>query len=213
MWSRDGKTLLFGRIRLSRHDLVMADLGSATERIVFSDLKRRMAVNDVSPDGAWAVTTAFDIGNPVTELWLIPLRGNGEVRPFARDPNGTMAGAFSPDGQWVVYASNPRSRPQLRIARFPDGRHQTDLAAETAWFAHWINDGELLLTGPHGLRILPLNRDGNAWVTGTARDARPNSPGPGDTVTNDGKRFLDRVQNPAAESRSVTLVTGWLKSP
>ena len=212
-FSRDGKSIFFCRVSPSRYDLVMADLGGATERIVFSDPKRSMAVSDVSPDGAWAVATSFDIGSSLSRQWLIPLRGNGELRPFARDPNATMGGTFSPDGQWIVYSSNSLARPQLRIARFPDAGHQTDLASEPAWYAHWINDGELLLTGPHGLRILPLNRDGNAWVTGTPRPARPNSPGPGDTVTNDGKRFLDRVQNPAAESRSVTLMTGWLKSP
>jgi hypothetical protein len=208
MWSRDGKTLLFSRRRGRRSELVAADLASGSERILFFDPRRDAYASDISSDGAWLLMTLWQETGTHPEVNVLPMRGNSPPRPLVPGLPSQF-GRFSPDGQWVAYAVNPMERSQLRIARFPDGAHETQLDTEYAWSAQWINAGEVLVTGPSGLRILPLTREGNAWIAGTTRVARPELRNVTLTATNDGKRFLDLVLDPASPSQATTLVTGW----
>ncbi|HUR80079.1 MAG TPA: protein kinase [Thermoanaerobaculia bacterium] len=206
LWSRDGKSLFFSRRRPGRTELVMSDVATGAERILFRDAKRDITTSDISPDGQTLLVDLWpDLSDPIASV--LPLNGDRQPRPFTAGPSSSAR--FSPDGQWVTYSASPQTQPQLRIAHFPDGAHESQLDTDYAFWAQWISSGELLIIGPRGLRSLPLTREGNAWIAGNARAIHSDHGGTQPTVTNDGKRFLDLVTDRASPSRATALVSGW----
>lgn len=102
-WSRDGKNLCFAAVSFGRQTVyvVSADDGSIRERIVvpFDELFSPV----ISPDGK-SVAFAASIGTR-TDLYRYVIAGRSIVR-LTDDANVERTPCFSPDGSFIVYASD-----------------------------------------------------------------------------------------------------------
>jgi hypothetical protein len=61
-----------------------------------------------------------------------------------------MGATFSPDGQWIAYASTQQSRMTLYIQRFPSGPRYplTAISSDTPKHPRWSHDGKELCYDP-----------------------------------------------------------------
>ncbi len=101
-----------------------------------------MQVQDVSPDGKWAIINKF---SDRSTLWLLNLAG-GEPTQLVAGTTGELA-EFSPDGRSVLYTvyeqDQDRMYPGRRVAAVPDGRvlHSFRLPPG-AFDLAWAPDGQ-----------------------------------------------------------------------
>jgi Tol biopolymer transport system component len=91
-----------------------------------------------SPDGSLiAFESGREPGRFNSELWTMARDGSSERRvQRAADPSGfpswsDSTPSWSPDGNWLVYATNQTNHPENVFIVRPDGQDKTDLTPET----------------------------------------------------------------------------------
>ncbi len=109
-WSRDGRSIVFGRDRDGdeMHDLFRIDVASGTVHQLTDDRETQYHVVEFSPDDRWISANAAT--RPNRQLNLFVMRPDGSERrqltEFARPFSG---GEWSPDGRWLVGSTSETS--------------------------------------------------------------------------------------------------------
>ncbi len=75
----------------------------------FSPDGRRLAYFEVSPD------TSYDLGILPIDLSDVNHPKAGKPQPFLHTPKAEACPVFSPDGQWIAYASNESGRNEIYV--------------------------------------------------------------------------------------------------
>jgi dipeptidyl aminopeptidase/acylaminoacyl peptidase len=141
-WTPDGRRVTFVYQKDGAQILSKAADGSGKEELLWkADSHTHLAA--WSPDGKFL---AYSQSDPSTDwdIWLLPGPAGGAERkpvPFLRTPAAEVAGAFSPDGRWLVYTSNESGRFEIYVRPVADpagGKWQisTDGGMEPAWARH-----------------------------------------------------------------------------
>lgn len=114
-WSRDGRTIVFGRDRDGdeMHDLFRIDVESGSVTRLTEDGDTQYHILEFSPDDRWmAVLAATRSGR---QLNLFVMRPDGsEVRRLTNFARPFEGGHWSPDGQWLVGSTSESSDPKNR---------------------------------------------------------------------------------------------------
>jgi hypothetical protein len=100
-------------------------------------------LSDVSPDGnhALLLKNALETGN---DLWILPLSGGKELKPYLTTKHSESGGRFSPDGRWVAYASDESGRLEVYVQSFPESGRPVTIARNGGQNAEWRQDGKEL---------------------------------------------------------------------
>ena len=71
-----------------------------------------------SPDGRFLL---YMVVSPRTanDLWVLPLEGDRQPRPYLRKPANEFRAAVSPDGRWLSYNSDESGRTEGYVQSFP----------------------------------------------------------------------------------------------
>jgi Tol biopolymer transport system component len=100
-WSPDGKRLAFVGERNQRRELVIVDNQETRVRLVRPNIEGYVGW---SPDGKRLVVTIME------SLWTLDPDGDQAPRPVPRQIERNRHASWSPDGQWLVFSSNRKSR-------------------------------------------------------------------------------------------------------
>ena len=156
-------------------------------------------------------------GDPRTknDLWVVPLDGAREPKPFLKTPFNEAQGQFSPDGRWVAYSSDESGRREVYVRAFSGLDPGESLGAGGKWQVsnaggqepRWRGDGkELYYWSGTKLAAVSIQAGAKNIEAGTPRELFPLSSGNYDAAA-DGRRFL--VLNPVGSAASLTVVTNW----
>lgn len=200
IWSPDGRRIIFTSNRSGVYDLYEkpAD-GSASETLLYH-----------SPEGkgptSWSANGKFlvyySLGQP-THLRLLAVAGPADRQSVpVVDPKFTSITArFSPDGRWILYASNESGKNEVSVRPF---RAATGEIGEPILVTHdggrtplWRGDGkEIFYLATDGMVTAMEVNAGSSFQTGSAK---PLFPAPAGVlfwdVSPDGQRFLMPVAN------------------
>jgi Tol biopolymer transport system component len=218
VWSPDGTTLYFGSNRRGAVDLFRkASNGTGAEDLLLSDSANKFP-RSVSPDGKLLLYQEQG-GKAGTDLWVLPLTPaqSGEKpqpRVFLRTPFNEARGQFSPDGQWVAYASDESEQNEVYAAPFPGPGGKRQISSGGATDPRWRRDGkELFYTTPGG----QLMAAEIATRSGTLEVGRVQKLFDGLTIPNigntydvsaEGQKFLV-VEGGETAPRPLTLLQNW----
>jgi eukaryotic-like serine/threonine-protein kinase len=168
------------------------------------------AVSDLSPtawthDGKQIITTSQPITGGLT-VDLVDL--TGKVTPLLPGPTDRSNVQLSPDGKWMIYASNESGEWEIYATPFPSASGKVQISRGGGTEPRWNRNGkEIFYLGPKNmLTAVSVSDDGGTLTTGTPETLfqlhgrAPISSTDLFTydVTKDGQRFLvNRYLKPA----------------
>jgi eukaryotic-like serine/threonine-protein kinase len=151
------------------------------------------------------------------DLWVLSL-ADRQARPLVRTPFHEIQGALSPDGRWLVYASDESGAFEVYVRAFPDGQAKRLVSRGGGAEPRWRADGRELFYVSADRRLMAVPTTiGQVFEAGApvalfemnVNDLGGVSFSRRYDVTPDGQRFvlqeLTRRDSPSA----LTVVVNW----
>ncbi len=218
VWSPDGAWLIFQTTRTSGSEIRRKpSSGLGNEELVF-EFDKRFDPRDWSSDGNTLVFQVLQTGTE-WDTWLFSF-GDGESRPLVSTPFSDVDARFSPDGRFVVYASNESGQPEIYVVPASGASHKWQVS---------IKGGNAPVWSPAGGEIFFVDSDRNL----TSVSVSGNVSGDDDLefgtpqvlfrlpelriedttydVAPDGQRFLVNRTETQPTTESLVLVQNWEK--
>jgi Tol biopolymer transport system component len=154
-WTPDGKRILFNSSRAGVHNIFAqaADGGGQVEQLLPSE--KTQWISSVSRDGQMLTFVQGSTFDP-SDIWIMSMGRERNVRPLLRLPSTQYQGVFSPDGRWLAYVSDETGRFEVYVTSFPAalGKYQvsTEGGSEIAWAPSgrelfWRNEEKFMVAG------------------------------------------------------------------
>jgi Tol biopolymer transport system component len=213
LFSSDGGTLYFGSAGDEGSALVRRDLASGAETTVFTSKEiYSLGPISLSPDGT-AMTCEDRSRLAYADLVLRSSDGRGETKVLVATPRDDAYGQISPDGRWLLWASDDSGRYEVYVAPFPGGGSRVQVSREGGTQPRWNPAGsEILLKTPDNVLTAVRIETGSGTISvGTPTPLFPIVEFTGWTydVTADGTRFLVREPLAEGDASPITLLTDW----
>src|SRR5580658_1728981 len=169
VWSRDGKTVAYRIADAAGPTLVLKPAnGLERERRRFTIPATSM--DDIIPNSWTLDDQQILFTHQVTAgeyLELIPVAGGDPTR-FLTSKGSESNGQISPDGKWVVYASDESGAWEIYVTSFPGAAGKWQVSRGGGTEPRWRADGkEIFYIAPNGiLMAVPVNGE-SIFATGT----------------------------------------------
>ncbi len=214
VWSSDGTQVIFSSEREGPFNIYRkVSSGANHEELLFKSDGGKQTT-DWSPDGRFVLFDHYTtIGG--TDIWVLPLFGDGKPYPLLHADFQEGQAHFSPDGRWFAYTSNESGRPEVYIQSFPQSGGQWQISTGGGAQPHWRKDGKELFYITTDRRMMAVDlKLGSTLEAGTpkalfqtqvVRFEAPNRY----AVSGDGQRFL--INSPVEEvsQTPITVILNW----
>ena len=221
LWSPDGERIVWTSSKSGSPDLYQKLASGAGKEELLVKSNTAKYADDWSPDGKFLLYENAD-PNTQYDLWVLPMLGEGKLIPYQylhSEFNETHA-RFSPDGNWVAYASDESGISEVYVQSFPETGGKWQISSGGGDQPLWRRDGKELfyVTADGKLMAAEVNPSASTFQKGIPKPlfVLHVSSGVGITglrnylvVTADGLRFL--VANSIEDSASfpITVVLNW----
>jgi len=214
LWSPDGETIYYSSDRYGVRGFYRrpADGSGEAEEILKREKPGRMT--SISPDGKVVAFVEAD------DIWLHHLEGGGP-EPFQVGPALEWGATFSPDGRWIVYASNESGASEVYVRPASGDRGKWQISTERGGYPHWSGDGRAIYYRAFGGAVMKATVN---TVGGGLRASRPEPVFEGPyqwtgegidryTVAADGERLvmLRRLEGASEGRAQLRVVLNWFE--
>jgi serine/threonine protein kinase len=213
LWTPDGRKVVYrSRVPTLTFRAKPADGSGAEETLFGKELEDPGATPFCeSPDGK---TLLF--GRNVTGavgIYAISMDGSAKVQPFLQSTFNQSSPRFSPDGHWVVYASNESGREEVYVQPFPGPGGKWMISTEGGNYPMWARSGrEIFFRNEDKMMSTPVETQ-PTFKAGTPRMLFQGGSylGVGNyDVAPDGQHFLMIKEKEAPASyKEVSIVLHW----
>src|SRR5262249_28282584 len=138
IWSPDGSTIVFSSVRNKRFGLYRkASNCVGTEELLYESETPKVPMS-WAPDGNSLVFVNFD-PKTFSDLWILPLTGDRQPRPYLQTPMSETLPQISPDGHWISYASGPGGvgANQLWVQSYPNPGTKWQVSSTGGHVSRW----------------------------------------------------------------------------
>ncbi|MBO0860882.1 MAG: serine/threonine-protein kinase [Chloracidobacterium sp.] len=146
VWSKDGSRIFFTSDRKGPRDFFQKKVNAAEDdELIFASPELKNVL-DLSPDGRLLIYNTNATSNNVNSvgLWLLPLEGERNPRPFLKTQFNEDQAVISPDGRWVSYRSDESGRSEIYVATFPHLSGKWQVSVDGGMEPQWRRDGKEL---------------------------------------------------------------------
>jgi Tol biopolymer transport system component len=155
VWSPDGNQVYFAARAQNGHDKIYRTRPESTEKpeLFLESEDFHLSPLDLSRDGKFLLLQARPFLKSVaqvtetkpvaarSDLWFAPLTAPGTAKAFMATAFIEKEARFSPNGQWVVYASDESGSDEIYIRAFPSGQMKTPVSTGGGASPKWSGDG------------------------------------------------------------------------
>jgi eukaryotic-like serine/threonine-protein kinase len=214
VWSPDGGRIAFQRLNKQGASEVHVKSvgGSDREEVVFRGERPATPV-DWSLDGRYLSLQLHQRSGVKTgeDIWMVPLEGGGKPFPFLASEFNETGASFSPDGKWVIYASNESGRTEVYVVPFPGPGGKYQISTGGGIGAGFFKGGKEIIYGtPENDAIsVEIQAGPSGLEVGSAKKLFKVPPILTLAATPDGERILLAALPPVTSSARVALVTNW----
>jgi serine/threonine protein kinase len=211
VWSPDGARLAFSSSRGNVFDIFLKDTSGARDEKLIAHVDADEYADDWSKDGKNILYTRG------SELWFMTypeLKGT----LFLKTPSTLRTGRFSPDGNWVAYASNESGKWEIYVTSFPDARGKWQVSTGGGEQPHWRGDGKELfyLSSDSKMMAAPVSQGANftarapvVLFQANPREVAATSEQAFYDVSRDGQRFVINTEQKQEGVEPMTVILNW----
>jgi eukaryotic-like serine/threonine-protein kinase len=219
-WSPDGAEIIYAPGGGQSADLYRKAANGAGQGELLLHTEETKTPLDWSRDGRFLLFMQRG-KNTGADLWVLPMQGDRKPFPYLATPFTEAQAQFSPDGHWVVYASNESGTKEIYVQPFPVSTGGKWLVSNGGGSqARWSRDGkEIFYFAPDSmLMAVSVKTDGGTFQPGVPkalfRAAVLGGTGGGPAVawrwdSPDGQRFLINTTLEDTAGSPVTVVLNW----
>jgi len=225
-WSPDGKLVAYARITALANagDLRVVDARGGGDRLVAHSDSVQLAPDDWTPDGRFILCSSGIVGTARSNLVAVRV-ADGKIIPLLESAFTDTGSRVSPDGAWLVYASNPTGNWEIYARRFVDANNAARGLAPGTWqvstggggAAQWDGKGTNIyyLRGDGTMHDVPIRTSANSLQLGVATTlftcAPYNQSDLSFDVSRDGQTFAVNSFSASQVNTSITVVTNWTR--
>jgi hypothetical protein len=155
-----------------------------------------------------------------SDLWILPM-GEGDRKPVKYLATGFRLrhGSFSPDGRWVMYASDVSGHEEVYVSPFPDASAApaVPVSTEGGSYPHWRRDGRAVYyLSPDSQLVEVEVLPGSSFRVGIPKPlfkvrtrTSPDYAGWIWDISPDGQRFLFNIPAGDLTNATLTVITNW----
>src|SRR5262245_15743429 len=144
IWAPDDSRIVFASDRNGRLNLFQKSTAGAGSEELLLTSDHINVPEDWSPDGRFILYRDVVPGTG-TDLWILPLTGDGKPQPYLKSPYTEVQGRFSPNGRWVAYVCDESGRNEVYIQSFPASATKYPVSSNGGAQPRWRADGKELL--------------------------------------------------------------------
>ena len=217
IWTADGRRILYMSDAGGTSGIYRAapDGSGTPERLTTcTDIQAPIVV---SPDGKVLVLYELQFGTARYQIKSLELDGDRTPHTMITIPFPDPSIVFSPDGQWVAYASNDSGRSEVYVQRFPTHQEAPiQISKEGGATPVWPRQGhELLYMDPARNMVSVPVKTGTTFTAGTPEvlfqaNYLTLQVGRAFDVSDDGRRFAMIKEPQQASGRQFVFVEHWL---
>jgi Tol biopolymer transport system component len=222
VWSPGGERIVYNSARGGARDLYLKSADGGQEELLLKSSETKVP-SDWSPDGKYILYYRGDERDGSWDIWALPVSGDHKPFPVVQSSFQETHAQFSPDGQWVVYASNETGIKEIYARPFRPDDPSAQLSSPRIQITNgggshprWRRDGRELFFRNRESRIVALPvilgsklQTGKPQVLFQVRGERPFEDILYDyDVTPDGQHFLYNLAVEVAVS-PITVVVNW----
>jgi dipeptidyl aminopeptidase/acylaminoacyl peptidase len=145
-WAPDGKRVAYtddgGGAGTQKIIVAPAD-GSAPGETVMPAGGDFRIVDGWTPDGKALIIERLDSQTQM-DIWVLPLEGDRQPRPYLRKPANERSASVSPDGRWLCYNSDESGRAEGYVQAFPTPGRRYQVTTDGTGVRRWKADGRQL---------------------------------------------------------------------
>lgn len=164
IWSQDGNSITFRSNATQLSILVKSAQGSGVVKSIFK--QDNIATNNDIVPNAWSpddqqVLCSFQTVQRASDLGLVNV-ADGKLTPLLATNASETNGQISPDGKWLVYASNETGDWEVYVTTFPGAVGKWQVSRDGGSEPRWRGDGkEIFYIGQHGtVTAVAVNEEG-----------------------------------------------------
>jgi eukaryotic-like serine/threonine-protein kinase len=219
VWSPNGRQVVFRSDRDGPPDLYRKTSSGIAPAEVLLKKAGVQRPTDWSSDGRFLTYTEED-RETGHSLWILPLFGSDQPKPFLRTRFQEGTATFSPEGHWLAFVSDESGRPEVYVAAVADIGHKKRISSAGGFAPRWRRDGKELFYLEPGNRFMavPVNLRASFETSVPFQLFRVSSQ-VGFTrriwyasydVSGDGEKFLVNVALEDAAVAPITVVLNWM---
>jgi hypothetical protein len=217
LWSPDGRRIIWASNRGGVFaNLYQKPANGAGEETLLMKSDRAKLPTDWSCDGRFIIYRQSG-GRTKSDVWVLPVRGSEAGTPFpvVQTEANETAGALSPDGRWLAYASDASGRYEIYVQGFPEGGGKRQVSTGGGNHPRWRRDGlELFYYAGDGKLMATSVRSGESFDVGAAVSLFEFHAGTTEeylpyAVTADGQRFLINAVVGMEPNAPLTVWVNW----
>jgi serine/threonine protein kinase/Tol biopolymer transport system component len=218
IWSRDSSTVYYTDSRQKKLLRRTVSPKGAEEVEVETDPAKLTYIDDISPDQRYVVAELsaddahFEVG--WTDL-KADLKTNPKWHLIGASGSEGLLPSFSPDGQWLAFASNQTGDSEIYLMDFPGGAQRRRISADGGRQPRWRSDSKELffLAGDGNMMSVEITGAGEVRTEAPKRlfhtNLRLGSNKALYDVTNDGQRFLIIAGDIPYGNSDIEMVLNW----
>jgi eukaryotic-like serine/threonine-protein kinase len=215
VWSRDGRQIAF----TSAGNLYSIAARGGERRLIVAEPNNQqpLRLQDWSADGQFLLYYMPDSNTNADLGWFSTTDRKSTL--FLSSSANELQGQLSPDGHWIVYASDETGQYEVYADRFPEKGFKTKISTSGGAQPQWRHDGK---------EVFYLSLKNELMSVEVGHGARPSFPGARKlfhimlnskltdhrndyAVSRDGKRFL--ISTPSPNPPPIIVRANWTAAP
>src|SRR5437867_340901 len=210
VWSPDGERIAYA-VTGKHDDLLVKPSVGGKEAVLLRSEQDKLPTAWYR-DGRLLVYSATDPKRKRQwDIWILPLSGKGEPRPYLETQFNETGGQLSPDGRWMLYLSDESGRNEVYVAPFPEPGGKWQISTGGAVVGKWLRGGTEIIYLSSDLTVMTVEvlAEGSRFETGSPKRLFRAEPSVSGDITPDGQRFIIAIRPSVGQNLPITLVANW----